>query len=50
MVYSIFNDPQEINGEIKTPQPETAQAVPGVAESDSACLWSYSAGGTLFSH
>lgn len=34
MVYSIFNDPQEINGEIKTPQPETAQAVPGVAESD----------------
>ena len=41
MVYSIFNDPQEINGEIKTPQPETAQAVPGVAER-LACLWSYS--------
>lgn len=30
MVYSIFNDPQEINGEIKTPQPETAQAVPAL--------------------
>lgn len=25
MVYSIFNDPQRGNGEIKTPQPETAQ-------------------------
>ncbi|MEB3753669.1 glucose/quinate/shikimate family membrane-bound PQQ-dependent dehydrogenase [Acinetobacter sp. MD2(2019)] len=34
MVYSIFNDPQEINGTITTKQPEKAQAVDGVAEGD----------------
>lgn len=34
MIYSIFNDPQEINGEIKTPQPAQAKAIAGVAEAD----------------
>ncbi|WP_343595337.1 glucose/quinate/shikimate family membrane-bound PQQ-dependent dehydrogenase [Acinetobacter sp.] len=34
MVYSIFNDPQEINGTITSKQPEKAQAVAGVSESD----------------
>ncbi|MBF7690223.1 glucose/quinate/shikimate family membrane-bound PQQ-dependent dehydrogenase [Acinetobacter pollinis] len=34
MVYSIFNDPQEINGEIKTSQPAQATTTPGVADSD----------------
>ncbi|MBF7683228.1 glucose/quinate/shikimate family membrane-bound PQQ-dependent dehydrogenase [Acinetobacter sp. B5B] len=34
MIYSIFNDPQEINGEIKTPQPEKATTTPGVADAD----------------
>src|SRR5690606_14605507 len=34
MIYSIFNDPQEINGEIKTEQPKQAQATTGVAPED----------------
>ena len=34
MIYSIFNDPQEINGEIKTAQPKQAQAITGVAPED----------------
>jgi len=34
MVYSIFNDPQEINGVIETPQPAQAKAVDGVAPED----------------
>lgn len=34
MVYSIFNDPQEINGVIQNQQPTTAQKVDGVAEQD----------------
>lgn len=34
MVYSIFNDPQEINGVIKNEQPKTAQAVEGVDPAD----------------
>ncbi|APV34518.1 glucose/quinate/shikimate family membrane-bound PQQ-dependent dehydrogenase [Acinetobacter soli] len=34
MVYAIFNDPQEINGVIKTEQPKTAQAVEGVDPAD----------------
>lgn len=34
MVYAIFNDPQEINGVIKQPQPESAQAIDGIAEQD----------------
>ncbi|MCU4350606.1 glucose/quinate/shikimate family membrane-bound PQQ-dependent dehydrogenase [Acinetobacter ursingii] len=34
MVYSIFNDPQEINGVIQNQQPATAQKVDGVAEQD----------------
>ncbi|NNH88888.1 glucose/quinate/shikimate family membrane-bound PQQ-dependent dehydrogenase [Acinetobacter terrae] len=34
MIYSIFNDPQEINGEIKTAQPKQAQAIAGVAPED----------------
>ncbi|CAG69692.1 MULTISPECIES: glucose/quinate/shikimate family membrane-bound PQQ-dependent dehydrogenase [Acinetobacter] len=34
MVYSIFNDPQEINGVIKNEQPKTAQAVEGVDAAD----------------
>lgn len=32
--YSIFNDPQQINGEITTPQPAQAAATPGVADQD----------------
>lgn len=34
MVYSIFNDPQEIRGTLSTQQPATAEAVPGVADAD----------------
>ena len=34
MIYSIFNDPQEIHGEIKTEQPKQAQATTGVAPED----------------
>ena len=34
MIYSVFNDPQEVRGEIKTQQPETAKAFPGVADAD----------------
>ncbi|WP_407305717.1 glucose/quinate/shikimate family membrane-bound PQQ-dependent dehydrogenase [Acinetobacter sp.] len=34
MIYSIFNDPQEINGEIKTEQPKQAQTIAGVAPED----------------
>ena len=34
LVYSIFNDPQEINGEVKTAQPAQAKAIDGVADSD----------------
>ncbi|GAA5002890.1 glucose/quinate/shikimate family membrane-bound PQQ-dependent dehydrogenase [Acinetobacter puyangensis] len=34
MVYSIFNDPQEIHGTITNPQPQTAQAVEGVDPAD----------------
>ena len=34
MIYAIFNDPQEIKGEIKTAQPKQAQAITGVAPED----------------
>ncbi|MFT4021038.1 MAG: PQQ-binding-like beta-propeller repeat protein, partial [Acinetobacter sp.] len=34
LIYSIFNDPQEINGTITNKQPEKAQAVEGVADAD----------------
>lgn len=34
MVYSIFNDPQEIRGTLSAQQPATAEAVPGVADAD----------------
>lgn len=34
MVYSIFNDPQEINGIIQTPQPTQAKAMEGIAPED----------------
>ncbi len=34
MVYSIFNDPQEIRGTLSAQQPTTAEAVPGVADAD----------------
>lgn len=34
MIFSIFNDPQEINGTIKNEQPTTAQAVDGVDPAD----------------
>ncbi len=34
MIYSVFNDPQEIRGTLKTPQPATAQAIDGVADGD----------------
>ena len=34
MVYSIFNDPQEIRGTLSAQQPATTEAVPGVADAD----------------
>ena len=34
MIYAIFNDPQEIRGELKTQQPEIAKPIPGIADSD----------------
>ncbi len=34
MIYAVFNDPQEIRGELKTQQPEKAKPIPGVADSD----------------
>jgi len=34
MIYSIFNDPQEIRGELSTKQPATSQPIPGVADGD----------------
>ena len=34
MVYSIFNDPQEIRGTLTTQQPATPKAVAGVADAD----------------
>lgn len=34
MIYAVFNDPQEIRGELKTQQPETAKPIPGIADSD----------------
>lgn len=30
MIYSIFNDPQEIHGELKAQQPAQGQALPGI--------------------
>lgn len=34
MIYAVFNDPQEIRGELKTQQPEKAKPIPGIADSD----------------
>ena len=34
MIYSVFNDPQEIRGELSTKQPATSQPIPGVADGD----------------
>ncbi len=34
MIYSIFNDPQEIRGTLTSQQPATAQAIAGIAEGD----------------
>ncbi len=34
MIYSIFNDPQEVRGELKTQQPAQHEAIPGVADED----------------
>ena len=34
MIYSVFNDPQEIRGELTTKQPETHKAIAGVADED----------------
>ncbi|WP_252151588.1 glucose/quinate/shikimate family membrane-bound PQQ-dependent dehydrogenase [Acinetobacter terrestris] len=34
MIYSIFNDPQEIHGELSTKQPVTLQPTPGIADGD----------------
>ncbi|MDM1758719.1 glucose/quinate/shikimate family membrane-bound PQQ-dependent dehydrogenase [Acinetobacter sp. 256-1] len=34
MIYSIFNDPQEIRGTLTSQQPTTAQAIAGIAEGD----------------
>nr|WP_174506647.1 glucose/quinate/shikimate family membrane-bound PQQ-dependent dehydrogenase [Acinetobacter sp. Marseille-Q1620] len=34
MIYSVFNDPQEIKGTLKTAQPETHEGNAGVADAD----------------
>ena len=34
MIYSIFNDPQEIHGELKAQQPAQGQALPGILPED----------------
>ena len=34
MIYAVFNDPQEIRGELSSKQPATAQSIPGVADGD----------------
>ena len=34
MIYSVFNDPQEIRGELSTKQPAVSQPIPGVADED----------------
>jgi len=34
MIYSIFNDPQEIHGELKAQQPAQGQALPGIPPED----------------
>ena len=34
MIYAVFNDPQEIRGELTTKQPATAQPIPGIADGD----------------
>ncbi|SPL71884.1 glucose/quinate/shikimate family membrane-bound PQQ-dependent dehydrogenase [Acinetobacter stercoris] len=34
MIYSVFNDPQEIKGTLKTAQPETHEGNTGVADAD----------------
>ncbi|MEG1155603.1 MAG: membrane-bound PQQ-dependent dehydrogenase, glucose/quinate/shikimate family, partial [Acinetobacter sp.] len=34
MIYAVFNDPQEIRGELKSQQPATHQPIPGVADED----------------
>jgi quinoprotein glucose dehydrogenase len=34
MVFSVFNDPQELHGELQTAQPAQTQATPGVDEKD----------------
>ena len=34
MVYAVFNDPQEIRGELTAQQPAVSQPVPGIADAD----------------
>ncbi|MFV5312357.1 glucose/quinate/shikimate family membrane-bound PQQ-dependent dehydrogenase [Acinetobacter schindleri] len=34
MIYSVFNDPQEIRGELKSQQPAVHQSIPGIADED----------------
>ena len=34
MVYAVFNDPQEIRGELTTQQPATAQPIDGIPDAD----------------
>lgn len=34
MIFAVFNDPQEIRGELSSKQPATAQSIPGVADGD----------------
>lgn len=34
MIYSVFNDPQEIRGELSTKQPATSQPIPGIEDGD----------------
>ncbi|MBL8321294.1 MAG: membrane-bound PQQ-dependent dehydrogenase, glucose/quinate/shikimate family, partial [Acinetobacter sp.] len=34
MVYAVFNDPQEIRGELTAQQPAASQPVPGIADAD----------------
>lgn len=48
MAYAIFNDPQEIHGEIKTPQPETVKTIEGV-EAEDWPAYGRTQGGTRYS-
>ncbi len=48
MIYAVFNDPQEIRGELKSQQPATHQPIPGVADEDWPAYGRTQSGLTLF--